>query len=99
MESLIGKKVRICGVEHEETPCPASNDDAHCRCWYDGEGCCYCKDPAMLDDTVYTVVQIISDNKVVIVDDPTDPKIIDSLDPSFLDVVDENDVDQNGHQP
>lgn len=29
-----------------ETPCLASEDGMHCNCWYDGEACCNCKDPA-----------------------------------------------------
>lgn len=29
-----------------ETPCPKSDDSAHCNCWYDGGACCYCGDPA-----------------------------------------------------
>ncbi len=30
-----------------ETPCPARDDAMHCNCWYDGEACCACNDPAM----------------------------------------------------
>jgi hypothetical protein len=26
----------------EETPCPRRQDQQHCNCWYDGEGCCAC---------------------------------------------------------
>jgi len=31
----------------EETPCPVREDQQHCNCWYDGEACCACGDPAM----------------------------------------------------
>lgn len=30
----------------EETPCPKRDDGQHCNCWYDGETCCACGDPA-----------------------------------------------------
>lgn len=33
-----------------ETPCPAREDGQHCDCWYDGQACCGCHDPA--DSTV-----------------------------------------------
>lgn len=29
-----------------ETPCPARDDGQHCDCWYDGQACCGCHDPA-----------------------------------------------------
>lgn len=29
-----------------ETPCAKSADGQHCNCWYDGEACHYCSDPA-----------------------------------------------------
>jgi hypothetical protein len=31
----------------EETPCPVRSDKQHCNCWYDGEPCCACGDPAV----------------------------------------------------
>ncbi len=31
----------------EETPCPVRDDKQHCDCWYDGQACCACGDPAM----------------------------------------------------
>jgi hypothetical protein len=89
MESLIGKQVRIATNNGEDTLCPISQDNTHCDCWRDGDGCCFCKDPAKLDDTVYTVVQLLDNNKVVIVDDPTDPRIVDTIPESLIKVVDE----------
>ena len=29
-----------------ETTCPKRDDQLHCNCWYDGEACCACGDPA-----------------------------------------------------
>ena len=29
-----------------ETPCPGRSDGIHCTCWYDGDECCGCGDPA-----------------------------------------------------
>jgi len=40
IESLFGE------CECEETECPASSDQAHCHCWYDGDSCCRCGDSA-----------------------------------------------------
>ena len=34
-------------VENDETPCPKREDKQHCNCWYDGEACCACGDPAL----------------------------------------------------
>lgn len=30
----------------EETPCPKRDDEIHCVCWWEGEACCACDDPA-----------------------------------------------------
>jgi hypothetical protein len=38
--------------------CPAAftvngepnGDHSHCQCWWDGDGCCRCKAPAMSDE-------------------------------------------------
>ena len=34
--------------------CPVGSLDEdgkwHCRCWYDGDGCCRCKAPAMTNE-------------------------------------------------
>jgi len=29
-----------------ETECPKREDKQHCNCWYDGDACCACGDPA-----------------------------------------------------
>ncbi|MGH8899430.1 MAG: hypothetical protein ACRDZ4_20995 [Egibacteraceae bacterium] len=29
-----------------ETACPERADQKHCVCWYDGDPCCACGDPA-----------------------------------------------------
>ena len=29
-----------------ETPCPKRDDSMYCVCWYDGDPCCACGDPA-----------------------------------------------------
>lgn len=33
-----------------ETPCLKREDGIHCTCWYDGEKCCACGDPALPED-------------------------------------------------
>jgi hypothetical protein len=34
-----------CPVGHDGDPA----QNMHCTCWYDGDGCCRCKAPAMTD--------------------------------------------------
>jgi len=34
-----------CTVGH-----PSEDGKWHCRCWYDGDGCCRCKAPAMTEE-------------------------------------------------
>lgn len=34
-----------------ETPCPKRADKLHCTCWYDGDACCNCSDPALPEET------------------------------------------------
>lgn len=34
-----------------ETPCPKREDGIHCTCWYDGDKCCGCGDPALPEET------------------------------------------------
>ena len=29
-----------------ETACPKGTEDIHCNCWYDGDKCHFCDDPA-----------------------------------------------------
>lgn len=33
-----------------ETLCSKSEDNIHCNCWYDGQECHACGDPAVLGD-------------------------------------------------
>jgi hypothetical protein len=35
-----------CPVGHKSDPAP----NMHCTCWYDGDGCCRCNDPAMTEE-------------------------------------------------
>ncbi len=81
MESLVGKQVKLIVDE-----CSVGPGGHHCRCSKYDEKCCFCHQPA---NATYTVVQSISEDKVMIVDDPTDPKVIDNLPVSLLEVVDE----------
>ncbi len=30
--------------------CPPSDDEIHCRCWWNGDGCCICDAPPMTDE-------------------------------------------------
>lgn len=37
-------------IEEAETRCPRSDDDQHCRHWYDGGRCCSCGAPGMTEE-------------------------------------------------
>lgn len=42
-------------MEEDDEFCPVGKEDdvapnLHCSCWYEGDGCCRCKTPAMTED-------------------------------------------------
>ena len=45
-DGLLDVSVRCECACHWETECPSRADKQHCDCWYDGEACCACDDPA-----------------------------------------------------